>query len=56
MVVLIFTVIRKDYILPIDSFFIDSRSHQPLEKLEAVTSEMSVKKCVAVDISHIMFW
>ena len=35
---------------------IKSLAHQPFEKLGEVPYETSVKKCVTVDVSHIIFW
>ena len=35
---------------------INSLAHQPFEKLGEVPCETSIKKCVTVDVSHIIFW
>ena len=36
--------------------FFNSLVHQPFEKFGEVPCETSVKKCVTVDVSHIIFW
>ena len=35
---------------------VTSLAHQPFEKLGEVPYETSVKKCVTVDVSLIIFW
>ena len=46
--------VTADQLVEMES--INSLIHQSLEKLGEVPSEMSVKKCVTVHISHIIFW
>ena len=35
---------------------VNSLEHQPFEKLGEAPCQMSVKKCVTEDVSHIIFW
>ena len=38
------------------NLFMNSLVPQPFEKLGEEPREASVKKCVTVDVSHIIFW